>query len=815
MKKINFFSSLTPEQKREVFKWSEAAQHYERIIEQPTKDFSSQLRIKRHHAWLKASAQTILNLEHPQNICADWSLTANEILQKAFETIVPLDQQKEISLWALGKLGAHELNLSSDVDILWIAADRNACQPQWARELSLLLSSVTEFGFCLRVDYDLRPGGKSSPLIPTFEEVEDYYGNYGEAWERLAFVRLSPIKAQKKLKDSLQTFVNRFSYRRFIDLSLLQDFHFLRERISNTAPKDPNKFHLKLGSGGIRELELFVHALMVIHGGRHKNLRAKQTSEALKLLSQLQVLEPQITQKLETHYWNLRKLENYVQATQDQQTHWFDITHNNYPQWVNECWQDVNSERAFLTNLLDSFLSPHIPQNKSITKVKPQSALEIIEEVGDDEILSDLLEVPILSRNKERDLAYKRQFLNHFLPLLKKQSLSLEHSIAQLKSFFQSSKAKASLLSLLATQTHIHPILATIFGKSPLLSQILCTRPEILDSFLTGSIDDTLKSDTEEFIQSLMDEKLLTELIVGGDFLLYQNVDKVFSNLSNLADRIILKIMGHLKQEFPTDNVKILCLGKWGGQELSFSSDLDFIFVSKESPSDIDFKFARRILSWLSQTNKGGSIYKLDLRLRPQGQSGVLIIHESELAEYIQNKAEGWEKQAYTRARWLGEATPSYLSQLATQNKLCAEQIQKLKEIQYQLYLQAKNAFDLKLSPGGLLNIELCFQTLCLVNGIPPESTQTQKIGDQLAKILLTKSPQILEIKAIYSELLKLLVLLRLSSESSQSHINDADFENISAIYSISGDEMKQRTSTLLHRGVNLLKGLDPRSPNS
>jgi glutamate-ammonia-ligase adenylyltransferase len=296
---------------------------YFALIKKSPQTVADRIRLKRHETWLRCALATFHERATAADVCRFWSAQADDLIREAWREAKGSDT---MAILALGKLGSEELNLSSDVDLVFVRGDNDPLEQKPIREFQALLNDATESGFALRVDLTLRPGGRSTSLLPSASEFEYHYGYHGEMWERLAYVRMRVLQGDATLVKSIEEFTRKFSFRKHLDYTLLEDLKALRTKIrSEKFETRPNAFHLKLGIGGIRELELFVHALQVIHGGRHPHLRTHSTTEGLKRIKTLGVLPGAECDFLLESYWYLRELENRLHAYEDQQTYLIDL----------------------------------------------------------------------------------------------------------------------------------------------------------------------------------------------------------------------------------------------------------------------------------------------------------------------------------------------------------------------------------------------------------------------------------------------------------------------------------------------------------
>lgn len=759
--------------------------------------FEDQLRKERNEIWSRSALCAKDSSESPEKICKDWSQASDALLQKAFDFCFA---QQKVALFALGKLGSQELNLSSDVDVLLVAQDESSVSLSSLRKFQKVLTERTSQGFVFRVDFDLRPGGKQGPLVPTLDQFKDYYGNYGETWERLAFVRLRPLCGEALVINEVMSFAKKFSFRRHLDFTLLEDLKTLRSKIQGHywARSQENVIDLKLGVGGIRDVELFTHALQVIHGGRDPGLQVKGTTEALKLLEEKGLLPQEEAQFLRTHYWNLRQLENYVQALNDEQTHLL-RTQEDHPKFILEALTRLPDEMKRCDQIVKSLLG-EAPKDllleDEIKKLNlPEEDLK--------ELWQEILGQEVLSRNKGRDELARKAFLADFLETLQQQKGDIRRGLLLLKDFIHGTRAKASFFAMLIREKELLQELAWLFGHSPYLSRILCNRPELLDSFVYRA-QDKMSEDLGTLLEEMAEKRLLSEVINGSAFLEDKDLPSLLSHLSSTADSIVESLLGALKKDYPS-SIQILALGKWGGQELGFRSDLDFIFVVPEEPTENDFKLAKRFITRLTEPHRGGNIYSIDMRLRPSGKARPLVIPIKDLIHYLAHEASAWERQAYTKARWIGGAQNVLPLHSFIDRGLTKDELEELEKIRLQL-LPNSGVLNVKFSEGGLIDIELAAQTYLLAHKIIPASSHTQDFiatfGDP-GRTLIEN----------YGRLRQIEQMLQLVASESLVELqpNHESFQSLALVLQSTSQDLLQEVSEIFAANIAVLKELDPR----
>ncbi len=781
------FSSYAASEISEAASFSPALSHY---LGFSFSSISTTHHESRSKAWIQSALATILNLEKPNQVCKVWSQVASGILQSVFYECF---KDSKVALFALGKLGASELNLSSDVDLLIVSQEAEVNHLKALRRFQKILSEKTPWGFLFRVDFDLRPGGRHGPMIPTLDQFMDYYGTYGETWERLAFVRLSHIAGDSGLITQVIDFANKFTYRRHLDYTLLDDLKSMRTKIrQHYSPNSTDSvWDLKLGVGGIRDVELFVHAMQVIHGGKSPKLQVHSTAAALSLLEEAKVLPSEEALFLKNHYWQLRQLENFVQAQNDEQTHLLEKTAG-MPSWASQILTHLDQDLNHCDHVVSSLLGKAPGE---IPSVSFQSAMS-------QEVWQEILQIEVLSRNKERDEQARLQFLNEFFETLQKQKGNVDKALQHLKEFIKSTRAKASFFSLLVRNKNLMDELAWLFGHSPYLSQILCSRPELIDSYVYRS-QELQTDDLPILLEQLVEKRLLGEVINGSHYLEDRNVEVLQTNLSAAADEIASTLLEKLKLEYPSE-LEILCLGKWGGKELGFRSDLDFIFVTPEAPSENDGKLARRFINRLTETRKGGAIYSIDTRLKPSGRAGPYVISETQLAEYLGNEAQAWERQAYLKSRSLSSNRMRFQDFFASR-KLTHTELGELEKIRRDLIRHDQGFLDLKYTEGGMLDIELFSQAEVLAKGLQVNGPST---FDFLAVI---GGSEVLRHNYLRLRQVEQMLQLVSTEGGAKVTLNHESFQQLATALQQPSEALEKELGFIISENIQILNQLDPR----
>lgn len=800
---------LKSEEWAELHRFFPVTRHYRSLV-QKYKDktdlgLGDELRLSKANDFLQVTADTHFKRRSPGEIHLNWSMTTEERLQTALMALADEMGYKSNPPWAVfayGKLGSFELNLSSDVDLVWIREPGFEDTQKCLKRFRELIGDSTEFGFCHRLDFDLRAGGRLGPMVSTLDEWIDYFSNFGEAWERLAFVRFRPIWGSSTIIEAAKEASLKFTYRRYLDFSLIEAFKELRQKIheQNWQRSKDGQIDLKLGLGGIRDLELFVHTMQVVYGGKSPSVRVTSTSAALIELQAIKALSAKDAEFLDEHYWRLRQFENTVQARGDQQTHILNISEwSDY--FTAEQIQNLVADMEVCQKLVSGFLGPIDQQRRSLPESE-EDQRQWLSDLGlnDDLFIAEwqpMLQQEVLSRQRERDDRWRKVFLFQFLTEAHTIGADINTLMPRLSEFVRKIRAKASLFHLLVHHPDLVNNLVRLLTQSDYLGQILIHRPELLDSFIyqqRPEIHENLGWEQRHDIW--LDQKLLSEIQSGLEFLQKKDLASVLVQQTATADQICLEVLNSLKREFHSD-LRILALGKWGARELGLKSDLDFIFISSRPPEKIDQQVARRFLNRLTQAP---ALFSVDLRLKPFGNSGVLVTTWSDVEEYLGKEAEAWLRQVYLRARLLGDGPSDNthgdhvqkIYSTIIQRSLNTNELLELNRIRIELIVQNAGKNPVKFAPGGLVEIELAIQSAILKQKIPIEGPSTEQHFSALMQQDLGHKSSWEELRKIYWELRNEDQYIRLAADANAS-------------------EVAAKIASLLSGSSALLLSLDPR----
>ncbi|MDD2897894.1 MAG: bifunctional [glutamate--ammonia ligase]-adenylyl-L-tyrosine phosphorylase/[glutamate--ammonia-ligase] adenylyltransferase [Desulfuromonadaceae bacterium] len=731
-------------------------------------------------------------------------------------TEVPLfTREAQMTVIGMGKLGGRELNFSSDVDIIYFyESDRgetsgietgsggrkgvislHAFFNKLGEMISRALSQVTEDGFVFRVDVGLRPEGKSGDMAVSLRSAEIYYESWGQSWERTAMLKARPVAGSLALGEQLLKTLQPFIYRKYLDYNLIEDMKQMKQKIdASLARSREGEINIKLGRGGIREIEFFIQALQLVYAGKNLKLRERNSLLALDTLLAANLLVEDDQIKLRDAYRFLRSVEHRIQVVQERQTHNLPLKEEEMLALARRSgFLDVNGLEQFrevleehrgnVSHIYGTLF--HSRDEKLEQEVHPE-VLFILDPTADSDLVKDMLaerhfedvdraydNLMSLRRGPERaNLTERsRRLLEKISPLLIQElfeSYDPDLALTNLERFMVVIATRPSYYALLAENRAAIKLLVALFGMSEFLSKILISHPELLDSLVSRSTSSVTK--TKEILAEELDS-LLEQSDYFEDHLdilrRYRNEEFLRIGLNDIHGRLLqgevtsqLSLLGEVclsaafrlavteLQRFgrPTwqregstvaANLAIIAMGKLGGGDLNYHSDLDIIFVydrqgctdGEKQISNHEYfaKLAQKIISILTMQTREGYVYKIDTRLRPSGNAGPLVTSLESFLDYHRKESQIWEKQALTRARVVlgDEKLAGQLHDIIRQTIYGATIDDEGRQEIYRMRMRMENelarekdgSYNIKTGRGGMVDVEFAVQYLQLREG--------------------------------------------------------------------------------------------------
>ena len=709
----------------------------------------------------------------------------------------------------MGKLGGDELNFSSDADVLYLydkdgktagGLNHFAFYARLAESVTAAVGSpqaTPEGGFVFRVDLDLRPEGRSGPIVNAIRGLELYYEAQGAAWERFALLKARPIAGDLTTGEAALRRLAPFVFRKYFDLKAIDEMRQLKARAEKEAARAPG-IDLKLGKGGIREIEFFVQALQLLHGGRDANLRVRGTLKALERLLYAGLVSSRDRDELSEAYIALRRLEHRVQMVAERQTH--SIPEDPAEQ-ARLARRTGYADAAAMHRELAAHRAHVEARFKDLLRVAgggaagedPHAAAAADPLASEEERAAALAALgfgqPAASAEELARLAKKRGTpfsadspQQSFGPLLVQELAAApdpDQALRHLADLFGALANPRATSDLLAQSPRTARLLVSLFGSSDFLSRGLLRHPELIDQLVHRGSAPLVREAAElraEVAQRLGPqaadlEGALTELRrfrneevlrVGlHDVAGALDVDQVARQLSDLADICVEECFALARAEVEKRDgaseasMVVIALGKLGGRELGYHSDLDLLFLyssggETEKHVSNHEHFARlgqKLISHLTLPLREGMLYKIDTRLRPSGSAGPLVISFEALATYHAREARLWERQALLRARPVaGDA--ALFARAATEvlapslfrpidRPAAARELLAMRErMEREIADESPGRYNSKLGRGGLVDVEFAVQFLQLAHGAGHPDIRTPSTPRALAALL-------------------------------------------------------------------------------
>ncbi len=721
---------------------------------------------------LKITLRDIMGKADLSDTFVDLSMLADVIIEKSLSEVrrflsgqygSPSDDG--FAVIALGKLGAEELNFSSDVDLMFVYGDdagetsgvsasggtrRNRISNheyycKTGEALSRFLSMNTERGFAYRVDMRLRPEGQRGALALPLRGYETYYESWGRAWERAMLIRARPVAGEPAVGRDFMALIKPFVYRKYLDFSAIDEIRSLKTRIDATFKKGD----IKRGYGGIREIEFFTQALQLIYGGREFLLRERNTLKTLHRLMQKSLIGQEDYAALSDNYRFLRTVEHRLQQLNDLQTHTLPAGPEETVILARKLGfpsgdmftEEIEKRRTSVRRIYDSLFGekgePPSLSGTFFDEDLPDAELREILQTGG---LKDPAKAARHIRAiRESMYSFQtlrgRRLLGEILPLFVDAALRSsdpDSVLNHLQSFAGLLSTQESYLEIFSRDRFLVDTLVYLFAQSPYLTKVLLPRPQYLE--LIGWQEDPKKS-LRELMQemsaaisaghSISDAARILkqgeEIRLGLLFLRAKmGVRDIVRGLSKVADCILATALDQMKDE--AGSLAVIGLGKLGGREITFGSDLDLVFVSAGDVTVAETRAAERLLRMLISYTKEGVAYRVDTRLRPEGSKGPLVSSVEAFRKYYASSAQSWELQALLRARPVAgdRNTGRFFLQMARDalaergSLVLASDIRTMRERILRELSKESSGYDIKLGPGGIEELEFAVQFLQL-----------------------------------------------------------------------------------------------------
>jgi glutamate-ammonia-ligase adenylyltransferase len=723
----------------------------------------------------------------------------------------------EIVVIGMGKLGGGELNVSSDIDLIMLYGDEGeTAGPRplshheffgnVTRRMMPIISEPDEHGQVFRTDLRLRPDGDSGPLAWSLDAFEQYLFTQGREWERYAWLkgRIMPTRFFNNsdmclTQQHVESMRVPFVYRKYFDFDALAALRDLRERIRQDWQRKASarqgvdtEHNIKLGNGGIREIEFVVQLTQLIRGGKMPALQQRPLLLALQAQARAGLLPDNTVEELATAYDFLRRVEHALQYREDAQTHLlpddpasraalaqalamspdgFEATLAHHRAAVAAAFRDAfriaglgqgqEPDTSDTPPLQQGESSAPDPAKTAANIAQAQDLPTLFSQFGDDSITLKQRIETFLDSHRIRGLpSQSRQRVDDLLPLLLRAALNTDSAMTtmvRLLDLIETIAQRSAYLALLIEYPATLARVARIMAASPWAAQYVIQHPVVLDSLidwgtlmepidfervrlnLTADMNACVLADGQPDVEQQMNlmrdlQRQVSFQLLAQDIAGVLSVEALADQLSALADLLLTETLTRVwplvlrvsPQSATAPKFAIIAYGKLGGKELGYSSDLDLVYVYDDPDPDAAeryTKLASRLTSWLSTMTSSGRLYEVDLRLRPDGDAGLLTVSIDAFKTYQAAKAWAWEHQAITRARFAaGDLNVGHSFESIRHDVLCmtrdpkqlADEVRQMRQKISDGHPNKTPLFDLKHDPGGMVDLEFVTQYLVL-----------------------------------------------------------------------------------------------------
>lgn len=641
----------------------------------------------------------------------------------------------EFTILALGKLGGRELNHSSDVDLVFLYTHEGEVSPrlsnhQWFNRLAekILETFSAPEGALFRVDLRLRPEGSAGPLARSLESMENYYAGFGETWERIALIKARGIAGDRELAYEFLRQHQPFIYPRSPTPDLLDEIASIKRRIEHDVAGNLER-DVKLGRGGIREIEFVVQTLQFIHGGHHAFLQEANTLNALRSLANLELIPHSEVVDLDRAYRFLRQVEHRLQIEAEQQTHTIPKDAAALDRLARSL--DFESSKKFNAELSNTMQRVRSVFHRVITTAPTDAVAPSLTVFKDEKTaarsLADLLKPTSVSHVAPRT----KRVLGRLRPNLLRQigqTADPDATLNQFVRFVEAYGLRGLLFELLATNPTLLELVIRTLDSSRAAGDLLIRRPRLLEEITRDNSFNQPRSISEHFVRLESFDASATNLdpirayrqrqtlrIIMRDVLEVAKSPIVFAELSDLAEACLL----FTNQLLGGGDLTIIALGKFGGRELSYGADLDLLFVGE------DIRLGQNLVTAMTQPTSEGTIGSPDARLRPDGEKGPLVAPLAAYESYYRDRAQLWEIQALSRARPIGgrlqndyiEIVQKIWRHVGQKSDLFGTIDNMLERIRRERG-SGSDFLDFKTGSGGTIEAEFLIQALQMQSGI-------------------------------------------------------------------------------------------------
>jgi [glutamine synthetase] adenylyltransferase / [glutamine synthetase]-adenylyl-L-tyrosine phosphorylase len=802
-------------------------------------------------------------------------------------------QACEFAILGLGKLGGQELNFSSDIDLMFLytcdgetanggGPESHAAQHitnhefyiRLARLLLKAIHDITAEGNVYRVDLRLRPDGRGGPIVNSLAQLEVYYESWGKTWERQMLLKARTVAGSEQLGREFLRTMRPFIFRKYLDAAALQEIKQIKEQIDRSLEQQRGRgIDIKLGRGGIREIEFVAQCFQLVFGGQDSWLQERHSLRALHRISERGYLTYEEYSDLAKAYIFFRELEHRIQMAHGRQTHELPTDVDELATLARKMGLRGHDAEGLAMVLMQRYREHTTKVRKVYDKLfygdffdagedaspewytlaagmkAGQALLRQFQFVDLEKTYRNLIQLhdgAPSAHPTAKSQALFRQLCGTLLRVASEQP-DPDLAINNLEQFVASTPARESLFRLWLDHEALLRVVLSLFGNSVFLSKRLIQQPDLLDTLLNpaslirAKTKAALRDDLESLLAqaSRYDERLavvrrfkraeefrigLREIAGEADIL------ATMGDLSNLADvylEAVLRIVWNewarplgLPESPEAQGFLIIALGKLGGMELDFASDLDLLFVNEDSADTAIVlqqfaynKIAEKLVQAIGGMSRYGTVFRVDLGLRPEGNKGPLVLSISGLRDYYQHRGQLWERQALLRARpvagdsGLAQRVMRVIEAFVYEGPIEPDIVDKItamrQRIEHERAREGRERWDIKVGRGGLVDIEFLAQLHQLLFGATTPTlrvTSTWDVLEALTRQGILPFPVARSLQEAYVFLRRVESALRIVDDRSINTIpdNQADQRRLARRLGYQDDSKSRAEQTML-----------------
>jgi glutamate-ammonia-ligase adenylyltransferase len=752
----------------------------------------SALRLWKSREMTRIAVRELANVASLEETTAELSQVAEICVRNVFEHWNTELRQRygspkaEFAILALGKLGGGELNHSSDVDLLFLYSEEGQLTAhisyheffnRLGKRILETFSTRHGAGSLFRVDLRLRPEGSAGPLARSLESMENYYAGFGETWERLALIKARGIGGSHELAYEFLRQHQPFIYPKSASPDLLDEIASIKWRIErDIVGADRLERDVKLGRGGIREIEFIVQTLQLIHGARHPFLQEPSMLKALRALRQLDLLPRDEVLTCDNTYRFLRRVEHRLQIEAEQQTHIvprdsetlrrlaLSLRFSSSEDFTAALQERMRAVRPIFQRIVSGTATASVPARSPTA-----DDLEIFsDQKRAAKALSDLAQSAAGFHIAPRTRQIFRKLRPELLGWLTKTA-DPDATLNQFVRLVEGYGLRSLFFELLVANPRLLELVVKTFDASRFASELLIRRPQLLEDITrdptfgeSRSVAenlrrlDSLGADANNLdpIRAYRQRQLLR--IILRDVLGLIQPAATFAELSDVAEACLV----FLAKLLPSDQLTIIALGKFGGREISYGADLDVLFVGE------DVRAAQNLMTAMAQPTAEGNIWALDARLRPEGEKNPLVCSLETYESYYASRAQPWELQALTRSRAVSGPLQNEFMEVAkgAWRRACQDPdlLIKIDDMLERIRRErgsGSDFLDLKTGNGGIIEAEFLVQALQIRGDIWEQNWE--RAVDQLHEHGHLDSADVAKLKNSYAFLRRCELVLR------------------------------------------------------